>query len=361
VKRKASFVDLRDTLFGKASGMIHQVELMVDREVKEAFLGYPIESITEEWQFWSRAGYEYIPIVTSAFGFMGEGSDNEITQEKVFKYSKYSADPQKKRWAKEGKGVVTNLIEFRDLAWPDPEKIDLSVYQQARKQMPKEMGIVGVVPRIFVAVWMLMGYEQFSLSLADQPGLVEALFNKVGEIQLRICCKLLKEAEVDALWLGDDIAHGHGLMASPFILRSFLFPWYREIGNICRKARIPLIYHSDGNVYQVIHDLIDCGINALHPVEPSAMDAVQLKQEFGKNLCLLGNIELDTLARGNIKEVEKLTLSRLERLWTYGGYCPGSSNSITNYVPLENFRAMLQSIRQFEKKIRKYADDGIGS
>lgn len=228
------FFDLQSTLFGGNSNKVHQMELMVDKEVKEAFIGKPINSFIEELDFWYKAVYEYVPVVVSIFGFMGNTNHTEITLEKEFNYSKYSLNPQKRSWAKEGKGVITNFKEFHNFIWPDPEKIDLSAYIQSKKEI-KNIGMIGVVPRLFVAVWMLMGYEQFSYALIDQPKLVEAIFNKVGEIQLRIFYKLSHEINIDAMWLGDDIAFGNGLMSSPIIFKNLLFPWYKEMGNICKK------------------------------------------------------------------------------------------------------------------------------
>jgi hypothetical protein len=52
-----------------------------------------------------------------------------------------------------------------------------------------------------------------------------------------------------------------------------------------------------------------------------------------------------------------LTLSRLKKLWNYGGYCPGSSNSVSNYVPLENYLAMLNSIQYFRENIEVIKKD----
>jgi len=157
MERKPNFSDLKSTLFCRTSGMVHQIELMVDREVKEAFLGKPIESVAEEIEFWCGAGYEYVPLVTSVFGFMGNGGDLEITQEQVFRYSKYDPLPQKRKWAKEGKGVITTVREFDSFPWPDPEEIDLSAYLEAKKNVPDGIGIIGVVRRIFVDVWLLLG------------------------------------------------------------------------------------------------------------------------------------------------------------------------------------------------------------
>ena len=68
---------------------------------------------------------------------------------------------------------------------------------------------------------------------------------------------------------------------------------------------MPLIYHSDGRVYSILDDLVACGFNAIHPIEPKAMDIELLKQSIGDRLCLMGNIDLSyTLTRGKPHEVE---------------------------------------------------------
>jgi uroporphyrinogen decarboxylase len=347
-----NFQDLQSTLFGGFSTSIHQMELMVDKEVKEAFLEKQVISFADEIDFWYKAGYEYVPIVIRLFGFAGGTERNEITIEKQFKYSKYKSSPQKRSWANEGTGVITSIKKFNNFPWPDPDEIDLSIYSKIKERLPNGIGLIGVIPRIFVAVWMLMGYEFFSYAIFDQPELVSRVFAKVGEIQCKTFYRLCTEIDVGAMWLGDDIAYRSGLMASPLILNRYLFPWYKKMGDICKSKNIPFIYHSDGDLTQVIDNIINCGINGLHPIEPNAMDAIKLKKEYGKHICIIGNIELDTLSRGSVQDVMELTLSRLEQLWDYGGYCPGSSNSITDYVPLENYQTMLSSIQNFRENHR---------
>jgi len=113
---------------------------------------------------------------------------------------------------------------------------------------------------------------------------------------------------------------------------------------ICQHRNLPLILHSDGNLWQVMDDLIEIGFDALHPIEPKAMDIQETKLAVGDRLCLIGNVELDyPLSRGKPSDVEDAVRYLIETVAPGGGYCLGSSNTITSYVPLENFVAMVEA------------------
>ena len=93
--------------------------------------------------------------------------------------------------------------------------------------------------------------------------------------------------------------------------------------------------------------ILDAGFNALHPIEPESMDIYELRERIGKRLCLLGNIRVHTLAAGTQEVVRDLVKDRVTRLGHEGAYCVGSSNSVPNYVPLQNYEAMLQASADF--------------
>ena len=80
----------------------------------------------------------------------------------------------------------------------------------------------------------------------------------------------------------------------------------------------------------------------LDHVERAIEHLPELKREYGDRLCLTGNIELDRLSRGTPEEVRRMVRRNIEELGFDGGYCVGSSNSVTHYVPLENFVAMIE-------------------
>ncbi len=102
-----------------------------------------------------------------------------------------------------------------------------------------------------------------------------------------------------AVWYGDDLAYTEGLMVSPKVLRKYFFPWIEELAAMAHAAGMPFIMHTDGNVQAVLDDLIALGLNALHPIEPKAMDLYELKRRYGQKLAFFGNIDLGyTLVAG---------------------------------------------------------------
>jgi len=170
------------------------------------------------------------------------------------------------------------------------------------------------------------------------------MFERIGDLQYRIFRRLIEYDCVGAVWMPDDIAYSTGLMVNPRIFRRDLFPWFKRMAEDCAQRGLPLIYHSDGDLTDVLPDIVDCGFRALHPIEPKAMDIRKLKREYGKRLCLMGNLDLGyTLTRGTPQEVAAEAKERIRTIAPGGGYCLGSANSVPEYVPLANFNAMREA------------------
>ena len=85
----------------------------------------------------------------------------------------------------------------------------------------------------------------------------------------------------------------------------------------------------------------------LQPIEPKAMDIVELKNQVQGKLCLIGNVDVDLLARGTPKQIRQKTRDLLRDVAPGGGYCLGSGNSVPNYVQVENYRAMVETVHEF--------------
>jgi uroporphyrinogen decarboxylase len=150
---------------------------------------------------------------------------------------------------------------------------------------------------------------------------------------------------VDAVWYSDDIAYTNGLLVSPDVLRQLIFPWMKKIGSLCKEYNKPFIYHTDGILYEVFDEIIECGVTTIHPIEPKAMRIEEVKQKYGDKLSIIGNIDVDLLARGTVEEVKKNVLENIEKVDYNGGYCVGSGNSIPEYVKLENYIAMIEAVK----------------
>jgi uroporphyrinogen decarboxylase len=191
---------------------------------------------------------------------------------------------------------------------------------------------------------MLMGFETFAMASIEGSDLLDPLFQRIGELQYGALARALESEHIGAAWMSDDIAFGTGLMVNPDVLRKYVFPWYRKMGELCRGKDLPFIYHSDGRLFDILKDLIDVGFNAIHPIEPKAMDSRKVKELVAGELCLLGNVEVDRLARGTPDEIREIARDNIRDLAYDGGYCLGSSNSVTSYTRVENYGAMIETV-----------------
>lgn len=321
------------------------IEGWIDYRVASAYLGKPIRTYADWVEFWWKAGYDFIHIVPPYYF-------PSPRQEAHHTYSRYGDEISSRAWVAEHKGAITNEEEFEAFPFPSPEEVDYSIVEETKKALPEGMKIITGTGGIFEETSFAMGFETLAISIYDEPKLVEKVFNKVGEILIEITdiAGDLSGDALGALWLSDDIAYTEGTFFSPTVYRKFLFPWYKKFGKICKKYDVPFLYHSDGKLWEILDDLIDCGVNAIHPIEPKAMDIREVKEEYGDKLCILGGLNLDyPLSRGTPEEVEEEVKRLIREVAPGGGYCLGSSNSITEYVPLENYKAMLESGLKYGK------------
>lgn len=344
------FDRLRTALFCGEPDMVPLAELKVDPIVKAGFLGldqWPTdrrEAMKREVEFAIAAGYDYVR-APAHVGYPATG------QAKTHSYAAAGGE-QQRMWQQMGRGPIASLDDCEAFPWPDLDGADLTDLELAAELAPPEMGIITGVKGggIFERAWFLLGFEGFMMATIEQPDLVAEVMRRAGDVWCRTTERCLQMPRVDAVWFCDDLAYAEGFIVNPDIYREHLFPWIARLAELCRQhdPPLPLIYHSDGRLWDVLDDLIACGANALHPIEPKAMDIVELKQRVRGRLCLIGNIDLGyTLTRGVFSEVEEEVRTRIETLAPGGGYCVGSSNTVTEYVPVQNFRAMVEAARRY--------------
>jgi uroporphyrinogen decarboxylase len=190
-----------------------------------------------------------------------------------------------------------------------------------------------------------MGLNVFSLMLYDDPDLVKEIHLRFSEWQAAVI-EHLNKMDFDFYWVFDDVADTKAPWVSPDMYEEFLKP-YQKIAVDAMNNK-PWIFHSDGNLVPILDNILTLGMNALHPVQPSAMDINKLKKEYGDRVCIVGNIDLDyTLTRGTVEEVEAEVKDRIQRVGKGGGYMISTSNSITDFCKTENVFAMARAIEKY--------------
>jgi uroporphyrinogen decarboxylase len=319
---------------------VPNVELGIHPVIKERFIGRPVATLADDVEFWHKAGYDYIKLQPTVDFNPGKvGADNNLMT---------SGDGTVvRKWASEGNGVITTPEELRDYVFPRREEIGYERFDAVRGLLPKGMGVCGQYGDIFTMTWEMMGFENFSMAVYETPELVEDLNTRVGEIVVSMFERMAAHPAVDFLWYSDDIAYASGLMVSPALLRKYFFPWLKKVGDLARAAGKPLIYHTDGVLWDVMEEIIACGVDALHPIEPKAMAIADVKRRYGSRLCLIGHVDVDMLSRGTEDEVRAQVRQNIREAGFNGGYCAGSGNSIPEYVKYENYMAMLDEVHRW--------------
>lgn len=329
---KTNFENFQKTLFNHKTDSIPLIELGIHPDIRKEIAGEPIDTVKKEINFMRSLGYDYLKVQPKITIDMEQGSTSTTN------------DNSDRAWSAEHSGIITSMEDFDKFQWPKKEDLDYSRFEKANKLLPDDMGIVGQYGDIFTLTWEMMGFETFSMLMYEDPELVKAIFNKIGNLIISMFETMADMDFVKVLWYSDDIAYSSGLMVNPDFFRKLLFPYLKKIGELANKRNIPFIYHSDGVLYSVLDELIDLGITSLHPIEPISMDIKELSNRYGDQLCLCGGIDVDILSRGTIDDVEKLTRDIMQKASQNGGWCGGSSNSIPEYCSAKNYLKMIETI-----------------
>ena len=151
------------------------------------------------------------------------------------------------------------------------------------------------------------------------------------------------ELGFDLVWCFDDFAHRTGPMFSPQVFRDLVLPRLRRAAE---RIEVPWIFHSDGNLFPVLDDLLSLGMSGLHPIEPEAMDLGETKRTLNGRACVIGNVSVDLLARGTPDEIRKAVETCMSAGAPGGGYMISSGNCIPAYAKFENAEAMIRTVAE---------------
>jgi uroporphyrinogen decarboxylase len=189
----------------------------------------------------------------------------------------------------------------------------------------------------------VFGFEDFMVMLYDQRDLIEEVLDRYTDFYVAMARRLV-QYDLTFFYAGDDVGFKSGTLVHPDLLREMWIPRMKRILEPAVERGIPILFHSDGNIEQIIPDLIEIGVDALNPIEPYGMDIRQIKRRFGRNLTLVGNLDVGGhLSRGTTRQVYDEACQLIDDVGADGGLVLASSHSITPNVKPENFLAMVEA------------------
>jgi len=238
--------------------------------------------------------------------------------------------------------TIASREDFEKYPWPDVSQADYSPFERIKPLLPDGMKVLtggpgGVLEN---AMWLL-GYEGISYLLYEDEPLVRDVFDAVGS---RIAEHIERAAALDvvgAIMLGDDLGFRTQTLLSPAALRRYVFPWHTRIVDAAHRHGKPAVLHACGNLSEVMEDIIACGWDGRHSFEDAIEPVWEAKARWGDRIALIGGFDMDKISRMSVDEVRAHTRFLIERCAPGGGWALGTGNSVANYVPVENFLAML--------------------
>ncbi len=236
--------------------------------------------------------------------------------------------------------VISDRESFDRFNWIDPAEYNTVRMDYLSERMPEGMGLIPYGPGgVLENVVSLMGYDNLCYALYDDPMLVGDICEKVGRILMEYYKTVSYRKDVLAVISNDDWGFNTQLMICADDMRKYIFPWHKEIVGIIHDAGKPAILHSCGNLESVTEDIIKIGYDAKHSYEDNIVPVERIYPEYKGRLAVLGGMDLDFICRSSPDEVFSRSKMMLET--TGAGYALGSGNSITEYLPIENYMAMI--------------------
>jgi uroporphyrinogen decarboxylase len=289
--------------------------------------------IRQTIQFCLNAGWDY------AFSFSMIPFPNKPT--KVSDNTAELAKDRKRLWVDYGGGAIRTWQDFEQYPWPtDFHGINM-ISRVMALRVPDGMKVMVIPGGVFEWVSQLMGMVNFCYALQDQLDLVDALIEKVTTTIFGVSEDILQEPNVGGLFMGDDLGYFSGTIISPKVLRERFIPKTKKIIDLTHQANKLFLFHTCGNMYSVMDDLIDAGIDGKHSFEDKILPVEKVYEKWGDKIALVGGVDIDLLVTGTEKQVRKRTREILDACACYGHYVLGTGNSVTNYIPVANYLAML--------------------
>jgi uroporphyrinogen decarboxylase len=328
--------------------------MMKPRERIQAVLKRQTPDRVPRFEIWIDALLDELglPDVPTAHVRLGQDSIMMPTHTPVGSNAwKNGVDEWGRSW-KEGMYVTGVLDRVEDLQKYSPPIsyaagfFNEETIKTARLSFPDHMLMYGSHLGPFMGAYMAMGFERFFLRLLDNPGQVHEILENRTEWAIAMYRHAIRLG-AEILVMGEDAAHKQAPMISPKMWREFVYPYHRRIVESLDR---PIIFHSDGNILPMLPQVIEAGFMGYHSLEPAAgIDLAGVKREYGKDLILIGNVDVRILAGDNLSAVRQEVDRCIAAGSPGGGYMISTCNSIFKGLNPEAVAEMFKYEQELEK------------
>ena len=200
------------------------------------------------------------------------------------------------------------------------------------------------------------GLTNSLLDLYMEPEGMKAIAQKITRFFKAAIERGVKEANIDAICFGDDLGMQKGLFMSPEMFREFYFPYFKEICDCAHSYGLHVWFHSCGDCYDLIPQLIEAGIDVLHPIQKYAMDEKQVAENYGDKLAFWAGMDLQqVLPFGSKEDVINEVHHFIDTFYNNGKgrMIFTLNNRLQNNVPVENFITFIKEAYRYSEEVGK--------
>lgn len=198
---------------------------------------------------------------------------------------------------------------------------------------------------LFERAQMMRGMEECLTDFYLNPGFLHELFDALADLIVKTICAA-RSLDAPAVFLSDDYGTQNGLFISRALWMEFIRPRLRRIVETAHNCGKAFFLHSDGNIEELIPDLIELGVDAIHPVQSETMDFGLLKRKYGKDICFYGGVGTQQTLRFGRPEDVRREVAGLKRRLDGTGFILAPTLQLMEDIPVDNVLALIEEARR---------------
>jgi len=247
---------------------------------------------------------------------------------------------------------LARATSVRDIeALPTPTirtDVDTSAIQQFHSAGYPVFGYGG---SIYEWSWWLRGMENFLADLVAEPALAEAVIRRVEEHTTRLATAVARLG-VDVLCFYDDAGMQTGMQISPQVWRQFVKPAWKRVTETVRSEApdAKFFFHCCGKINAIVPDIVECGFDMLHPVQPECMDFEEVYRQYGRDIVITATLSSQKLLPFGSPDDVRREVQRIASIVTDRRTMLMPSNVIQPETPWENVVAFADAVRELREE-----------
>lgn len=323
-------------IYGQALGLIKEAKLIEDshsvlKATKDSGFDIDLHSAFKSDLYWvcphhTKNFYNH-PEGKPIFDVSGGKERKSLNQEGVF-------------------AGIEDVADIEAFSWPNPDYVDLTqTFAQIEQINKLDMAVFsGMWAPFFHDLCDFFGMENYFLKMYTHPAVVEAATNKIMDFYLEINRRIYQQAatRIDTVFFGNDLGSQYNLLIGPHEFKTFVLPYIKQIVGQAKDFDLNVVMHSCGSIFDIIPDLIEAGIDGLHPLQAKAanMGAINLAKNFKNDFVFIGGVDTQDLLPFSKPEQIKDQVRRLKDILGGKFVVSPSHEALLPNVPLENALAM---------------------